>query len=91
MSHITPSLQLIFNPYFPGHPPAAPFLPTPPTVVPRGSRHVPSLTQRWEEAVPGARGGQGGARLREEVPARLGGLPAGHVGQLGPGPRLRAR
>lgn len=55
------------------------------------AQHHRSLTQRWEEAVPGAGGGQGGARLGEQMPAGLGGLSAGHVGELGSGPLLRAR
>lgn len=53
-------------------------------------RAARTLTQRGEEAVPGARGGQGGVGLREEVPAGFGGLPAGQVGELGPGPGLHA-
>lgn len=59
-------------------------------MVPSGSQHHRSLTQRREKAVPGAGGGQRGARLGEKVPAGLGRLPAGHVGELGSGPRLRA-
>lgn len=56
-----------------------------------GAQQCRSLTQRREEAVPGAGGGQGGAGLGEQAPAGLGGVPAGHVGELRSGPWLRAR
>lgn len=67
-------------------------LPSPPRAPLAASpgRAARTLTQRGEEAVPGARGGQGGVGLGEEVPAGFGGLPAGQVGELGPGPGLHA-
>lgn len=77
-----PNIDQGSNPSSP-HPPHVPLAASP-------GRAARTLTQRGEEAVPGARGGQGGVGFGEQVPAGFRGLPAGQVGELGPGPGLHA-
>lgn len=64
MSHITPSLQLIFNPYFPGHPPSCPVASHPSHGGTQGVSACPVTHPALGRSSPRGQGGTGGCQAR---------------------------
>ena len=70
MSHIMQSLQAIFNPRFPVHPPGCPFPSHPSRSGPRGASASPVTHPASGRSSPRGRGGKGGCQAQREGAGR---------------------